>query len=766
MAYETQYDRMGRPIGSYWVNPGETLDDAIARNIALGHRPTSPDDPALYQFSGTQPMSALASQASPMQNPSPEPKTGGLEPGRPPSAQTDPSARPWGTPAVDNDPGGFRLRLWSPQAGYRFSRNIGEIDQLIAAGHKVIRDDGAEALVDRNWQGTGGSTIDSLPVNTVLTGRIAPEQKRALQQAGQWLTEWDQIPVDSLPSTLPNPQQPPPPPPKPGTGGLSVRINGAIRQFQRSNDTELDRVLKAGGVLIDPLTGEDLIATPNVYGGYLFHRRGSSIALPLNVIGGEGWAPDQRAALQGYFEAGWRPGMPALVNPPTPKGAGATAGSTGGAPGGTRPAAGKVRMVNRTTGTTHESSDPVDIDNFLKSGFQLVNAAGKPYDVQDFQGGRVFKDPDTGEWAPLNVLMGGSWTDAQRAAQPEFQKQAPGAVFAGQPQGGAAGGTDLSGFGALAKGFTEPFSYPALPLSSVARPFTERFDGGGVTFPTYVPRGTLPEPFTGDSEIPDFAFTEADLYKDPGYQFRVSEMDRALSAQHSAKANDPMGGRALREIARYRGGLASQEFGAAYERAQMEHALRNAKSQEEYSRLLQQYGLAMDRSSEDYQRGVGDFSLAQMASGEAYGRAQNQYLTRFDIDRTNQQRTSDEYARDYGRAFGEYGTRFDIDRANKTDIYNRFAGLSGTGQVAGGALGSLGQNFAGQQSNAMMGNARSLAELWGYGANAQAAGRVGSANAWAGAFGNTADSLADLYVRSRARTPTSTQTRTPTSAQT
>ena len=34
------------------------------------------------------------------------------------------SANAWGAPPVDNDPGGFRLRLWNPQSGYMFSGRI------------------------------------------------------------------------------------------------------------------------------------------------------------------------------------------------------------------------------------------------------------------------------------------------------------------------------------------------------------------------------------------------------------------------------------------------------------------------------------------------------------------------------------------------------------------------------------------------------------------------------------------------------------------
>lgn len=60
--YETQYDWMGRPIGTHWVNPGESLDQAIVRaEQEAGFAAIRPDDPSLSNPSiaprqGVQPM--------------------------------------------------------------------------------------------------------------------------------------------------------------------------------------------------------------------------------------------------------------------------------------------------------------------------------------------------------------------------------------------------------------------------------------------------------------------------------------------------------------------------------------------------------------------------------------------------------------------------------------------------------------------------------------------------------------------------------------
>lgn len=94
-----------------------------------------------------------------------------------------------------------------------------------------------------------------------------------------------------------------------GSGYIRVRVGNQILEFG-TKDPALDQALRNGGIPIDPLTGNDMAVTPGVYGGYLFD------GLPINVIAGEGWAPGQQAALDAYYQAGWRPGMPALADPP------------------------------------------------------------------------------------------------------------------------------------------------------------------------------------------------------------------------------------------------------------------------------------------------------------------------------------------------------------------------------------------------------------------------------------------------------------------
>lgn len=60
-------------------------------------------------------------------------------------------------------------------------------------------------------------------------------------------------------------------------------------------------------------------------------------------------------------------------------------------------------------------------------------------------------------------------------------------------------------------------------------------------------------------------FTMADFQADPGYQFRMSEGARGLERSAAARGGLLSGG-ALKDMERFSQGLASQEYGAAYDR--------------------------------------------------------------------------------------------------------------------------------------------------------------------------------------------------------
>ena len=97
------------------------------------------------------------------------------------------------------------------------------------------------------------------------------------------------------PPVVPPPPTPPPTPPPgggaftPTPGVLRVRMpDGTTRDFN-SITADLDTVLRAGGIPIDPISGQDMaLTTPfGPGGGYLVD------GLPLNVVLGQGFLPGQ-----------------------------------------------------------------------------------------------------------------------------------------------------------------------------------------------------------------------------------------------------------------------------------------------------------------------------------------------------------------------------------------------------------------------------------------------------------------------------------------
>lgn len=83
-----------------------------------------------------------------------------------------------------------------------------------------------------------------------------------------------------------------------------------------------------------------------------------------------------------------------------------------------------------------------------------------------------------------------------------------------------------------------------------------------------------------------------------------------------------------------------------------------------------------------------------------------------------------------GTAAQEYGAAYDRYNTNQDKLYSRLAGISNSGQGAANTVGQLGQNTANQIGN----NTTSAG-------SAQAAGTVGSANAWSTGLGQIGQSF-------------------------
>ena len=130
--------------------------------------------------------------------------------------------------------------------------------------------------------------------------------------------------------------------------------------------------------------------------------------------------------------------------------------------------------------------------------------------------------------------------------------------------------------------------------------------------------------FTGDVNQRPFEFNTEDLYKDPGYQFRLSEGEKAI--ERSAAARGMLqSGRTLKELERYGQGVASQEFENAYSRAFGENIVGYGRDVDQYNRAWQQYqddySKYRTNQSDRYNRITDMAGIGQGAAGQAGGSA-------------------------------------------------------------------------------------------------------------------------------------------------
>lgn len=175
-----------------------------------------------------------------------------------------------------------------------------------------------------------------------------------------------------------------------------------------------------------------------------------------------------------------------------------------------------------------------------------------------------------------------------------------------------------------------------------------------------------PAPFTPP---PDFKAPNAeDLFKDPNFKFRMNEGVKALERSASAKGTLLTGG-TLKDISGWVSDFSSDEYGKLYDRALNEDQMR-------------------------------------------YGRSANEY----DISRDNSWR--------------RYGVARENFYANQDRPWGKLMDLTGVGMQA--LNGWQGQNsgYASGYGNTTMGGAQASNNYGSQGANAAAAGHVGSANAW------------------------------------
>lgn len=114
-----------------------------------------------------------------------------------------------------------------------------------------------------------------------------------------------------------------------------------------------------------------------------------------------------------------------------------------------------------------------------------------------------------------------------------------------------------------------------------------------------------------------------------------------------------------------------------------------------------------------------------------------------------------DWTTNYNKALQGYQQAYNIFSNNQANQFNRTAAVAGFGQTAANQLGSSGLGYAGLNANTNANGANTIGGFYTQAGNANAAGSVGSANAWNAYLGSSANSLQNLYSSSYGQQPTS-----------
>lgn len=183
---------------------------------------------------------------------------------------------------------------------------------------------------------------------------------------------------------------------------------------------------------------------------------------------------------------------------------------------------------------------------------------------------------------------------------------------------------------------------------------------------------------------------------DPGFQYRMDLSNKIISAQRAASGGTSLDPATTMKLIRNSQDLGSQEYQNAFARAT---------------------GL----NQQAFTQGSG---LSSTTFGQGMGM----------------------YGQDLQSQLAQYNTAQNTFYQNQNNLYSRLAGLSSSGQQAGAQLGSLGSGYGSTVGGLTMGTMRDISDLITGGAAANAAGQVGSANAYSGALGSVGNNLTNLAL--------------------
>jgi hypothetical protein len=261
--------------------------------------------------------------------------------------------------------------------------------------------------------------------------------------------------------------------------------------------------------------------------------------------------------------------------------------------------------------------------------------------------------------------------------------------------------------------------------------------------PTYTPYTSAAAPTLTPFESAAFNF-EAD----PGYAFRKQQAEEAMQKRQLATGNFFSGG-ALKEAGDYGSGLASQEYGNAFQRYLQNdaNAYRNNRTNNSdamttwqandntgYRNNLANFTNAMSAWQANDSAGfrnnqannAGEFGRWSAADNADYRNTQSNFGNAMTLDNTGYQRALTADNTDYSRWADDYNRGVNADNTN----WSRLAYLDTSGQNATNA-----GNVAGANAS------NSITQLLGQQGDAAASGAINSANSWTNAIGNAMYSM-------------------------
>jgi len=216
---------------------------------------------------------------------------------------------------------------------------------------------------------------------------------------------------------------------------------------------------------------------------------------------------------------------------------------------------------------------------------------------------------------------------------------------------------------------------------------------------------------------------------DPGYGFRMSEGLKALERSAAARGGLVSGG-AGKALQRYGQDLASQEYGNAFQRFQQDRAARAGLGQMEYGRFADEQARRAAAGQTEYGRFADEQARRAAAGMQEFGQFTDLMGRRTAAGQTEYGRFADDMSRRQALGAMEYG-QFAGERSARL--------LPLMQQVQAGQ--GLTSNIAGQMAGLGAAQAGAAGQIGA----AQAAGRIGQANALMGGFGQGAN----LYMQNQ-----------------